>query len=261
MRYLLTLGLVFFSGICYAQPPKLEIEKLIEAKGDYVTFVPITDATVVTYIGLSGVEPFPSEMLKDSKSFVLPIRGLKDNTYHFVAIAIKQNDFTRREFSVKVGQAPQPPPDVDPKPPIPEPKPKPDPALDDAPTTTAGLHVAILHETGQRVTQAQFNVMYGKETRNYLDTVCDRLNSTPQWRIIDKDAQTIGEPWKSLLKRKHPDLPWLVVMSGKKYVYEGKLPESSEELVKLIDKYKPTHRTDHCPNCPAPYTFQQVPIK
>lgn len=259
-KYHLTLVYVLLSGIqANAQSPKLEIESLIEAKGDYVTFTPITDATVVTYIGKSGIDPFPSELLKDSKSFILPVRGLKEAIYEFTAIAIKDNAFTRKDFAVKVGQAPQPPP---PQPPGPGPTPKPpDPKLDNAPVTTDGLHVAIVYKSGQQVTQGQFNIMYGPSTRNYLNENCDRLNSQPQWRILSDEGQALTEPWKDILKRKKTGIPGLVIISNKKYVYEGDLPSSMEDFNKIIDKYKPTHRTDHCPTCPAPYTFQRTPLK
>lgn len=264
MRHLIACTVIFLSGItAFAQPPKLEIESIIEAKGDYVSFTPDTDAVTVAYIGKSGIDPFPSQMLKDSKSFILPVRGLKEADYDFTAIAIKNNDFTRRDFSVRVGHAPNPPPGPQPDPgPTPGPTPKPpDPKLDDAPVTTDGLHVAIIYQSGQQVTQGQFNVMYGATTRNYLNENCDRLSSQPQWRILSTEGQALTEPWKDIIKRKKTDVPGLVIISGKKYVYEGKLPDSPEEFNKLIDKYKPTHRTDHCPTCPAPYTFQKVELK
>lgn len=259
--YRLSLLWILLSGnLIFGQAPKLDLESLIEARGEYVTFTPITDAVAVAYVGKSGVEPFPSEMLKDSKSFVLPVKALKDGTYEFTAIAFKGTDFTRKDFTVRVGPAIQPPPTPipDPKPPAP---PKPDPKLDDAPVTTDGLHVTIVYETGKQVSQGQFNVMYGPVTRKYLDDNCDRLNSQPQWRILGKDGVSLTEPWKDILKRNKTGSPGLVVVLGKKYVYEGDLPNSPEEFTKLLDKYKPTHRVDHCPNCPAPYTFQKLPLK
>lgn len=250
---------IFLSGIVLAQPPKLEIESVIEAKGDYVTFSPVSDAAVITYIGLSGVEPFPSDMLKDGKSFILPTRGLKPSSYRFVAIGIRQNEFTRKEFTVRVpGIVPQPEPSPEPEP---EPKPQPEPKLDNAPVTTDGLHVTFIYETGVRLTQSQFNILYGQVTRNYLDTVCDRISGQPNWRVLDKDSQALTEPWKDILKRKKTGIPGLVIVSNKKYVYEGDIPSSQEEFTKLIDKYKPKNRTDYCPTCPAPYTFQQTPLK
>lgn len=252
------LCLLFFSGITSAQPPKLEIESVIEAKGDYVTFVPVSDAAVITYIGLSGVEPFPSDMLKDGKSFILPIRGLKPASYRFVAIGIRQNEFTRREFVVKVPGVPEPNPDPQPEP---EPDPKPQPKFDPAPVQTDGLHIVFVYETGQRLTQSQFNILYGQTTRSYLDTVCDRTSGQPNWRVLDKDSQALSEPWKDVLKRGKTGIPGLVIISNKKYVYEGNIPSSQEEFTKLIDQYKPKNRTDYCPTCPAPYTFQQVPLK
>lgn len=257
--------IIFLSGIVYAQPPTLEIPSEIDAKGDYVAFSPTSNATVITYIGMSGIDPFPSEMLKDQKAFILSIRGLKEGRYKFVAIAIKANEFTRKDFYVKVGNGIIPPVPPTPEPPTPKPPeplpPKPDPKLDDAPVQTTGLHVVIIYETGQRVNQEQFNIMYGATVRGYLDTNCDRVNNQPQWRILDKDSRALTEPWKDVLTRKRTNVPWIIVMSGKKYVYEGELSFSQEEFTKLLDKYKPKARTDYCPNCPAPYTFQQTPLK
>lgn len=255
-RTITTICLLLFSGISLAQPPKLEIESVIEAKGDYVTLSPISDAAVIVYVGLSGIEPFPSDMLKDGKSFILPTRGLKPASYRFVAIAVRQNEYTRKEFTVKVPGVPEPNPEPDPRP-----EPKPQPKLDDAPVMTDGLHVVFVYETGQRLTQSQFNIIYGQATRNYLDTVCDRTSGQPNWRVLDKDSQALTEPWKDVLKRGKTGIPGVVVISNKKYVYEGDIPSSQEEFVKLIDQYKPKNRTDYCPTCPAPYTFQQTPLK
>lgn len=256
-----TAAIIFLSGMMggttLAQPPKLEIEPIIVAQGDYVTFSPTSDAVVITYIGLSGVEPFPSDLLKDGKSFILPVRGLKPNSYRFVAIGIRQNEFTRKEFVVRVNGTPGPTPDPEPEP---EPDPQPDPKLDDAPVKTDGLHVTFVYETGQRLTQSQFNILYGQVTRDYLNTVCDRTSGQPNWRVLDKDSQALTEPWKDILKRKKTGIPGLVIVSGKKYVYEGDIPGSTEEFLKLLDKYKPKNRTDYCPTCPAPYTFQQTPL-
>jgi len=260
MRTNMILTLFFFSGIYVgAEPPKLEIEQIVNAKGDYVSITPVTDAINVAYIGLSGIDPFPAEMLKDGRSFILPVRGLKDGDYKFVAVAIKQNEYTRKDFIVRVGNGsilpnPQPNPTPQPEPP------KPDPKLDNAPVQTNGLHVLFIYESGQRISQNQFEILYGAKTAKYLNETCDRTNSQPNWRILDKDNPALPEFYRDALKRKRTSVPWVVVVVNKQYVYEGELKESVDDFIKLLDKYKPKSRTDHCPNCPEPYKFQSVPL-
>lgn len=231
-RILYTIALfnltVYFA---ISAPPKLEIPSEIQASGDYVSFVPETDATNVAYVALSGVESFPSGMLKDQRSFVLPVRGLKDGKYGFVAIGIKDNEYTRKDFVVVVGKIipPKPNPPIPPKPDPPKPEPKPNPKLDDAPVKTDGLHVLFIYETGQRLSAQQFAIMYGAKVRGWLDTNCDTDNKQPQYRLLDKDQSPTVEPWATSIKRTRNSIPWIVVMSGKKYVYEKPLTDMTED--------------------------------
>lgn len=89
----------------YAAPPTLEIPTVLKPTGDYVTLVPKTDAVSVVYVGLSGVDAFPSEFLKDPRSFILPVRGLKEGTYKFAAVgASKEGDQSRTDFTVVIGE-------------------------------------------------------------------------------------------------------------------------------------------------------------
>lgn len=249
----------------YAAPPTLKIDSEIEAKGDYVTFRPETSATTVAYIGQSGVDPFPGNALKDATEFILPVRGLKEGVYKFTAIAISQNEYTRKDFVIRVSRTDDKP-DVIPTPkpkPIdpPTPDPKPDPKLDDAPVETNGLHVTFVYESGKGLTSNQFNVLYGNVVAAYLNTNCDRVRSNPQWRIIDQNTVPLSDPWKSLMTRKRTTIPWVVVVSGKKVVYEGELVDTPAEFVKRLDQYKPKSRTDYCPECPQQYRYQQTQLK
>lgn len=255
---------ILFSGCIgqysYAAPPTLTIEKEIEAKGDYVTFKPETNAKVVVYVSKSGLDPFPADILKDQTVFILPVRGVREGLYYFTAIAFLQDEYTRFDFVIRVGKSVEPIPDPKPKPdPIPDPKP--DPKLDDAPVETNGLHVIFVYESGQRVSQDQFNILYGAKVGKYLNDNCDRTNSQPNWRILDKNNVALTEPYKNALTRKHTSVPWAVVISGKKYVYEGELKDTPDEFIKRLDQYKPKQRTDYCPNCPEPYRYMQTPLK
>lgn len=111
-----------------AAPPKLTIPAELRPAGDYVTLKPDTDAVSVTYVGLSGVDPFPSDFLKDARHFVLPIRGLKAGSYKFAAVAAsKDGEQARVDFTAVVpGEPGTPtPPPVPPTPPDPPTPPKP----------------------------------------------------------------------------------------------------------------------------------------
>lgn len=261
MRRLSAVCLILLSGslgnVLNAAPPTLNIEYEIEAKGDYVSFKPETNAVNIAYIGLSGIDPFPNNLLRDQTTFILSVRGLKEGQYHFTAIAILKDEYTRRNFIVRVGKIP-----VDP---IPDPKPKPDdpkpdPKLDNAPVETPGLHVIFIYESGQQVNQDQFNILYGAKTAKYLNETCDRVNSQPNWRILDKNNVALTEPFKNALTRKRTSVPWVIVVSGKKYVYEGELKDTPDEFIKRLDQYKPKQRTNYCPDCPPSVRFTQTPI-
>lgn len=227
------------SAISLAEPPTLDIQPEIIASGHYVSFAPKTDAKSVIYIGLSGIEPFPSEMLKDGRSFLLPVSGLKPGYYKFIAIGVKDNEVTRKDFKVKVGNVK---PDVEPKPD--DPVDPVDPKLDDASVDTNGLYVTIINESGNRVTQPQFNVMYGATSTKWLDANTANVNGNPQWRIIDQNNVPVTEPWASILKRKRDTIPWVVIISGKKYVYEGALSPTMTptQFVEMVKKYLPVNR-------------------
>lgn len=87
-----------------AGPPALKIPEEVRATQQYVRFDPETDAKGVIYIGLSGVEAFPSEELKDPRRFLLDTRGLAEGRYGFAAVgAGATGEQTRVNFTVVVG--------------------------------------------------------------------------------------------------------------------------------------------------------------
>lgn len=90
-----------------AAPPKLEIPAELKPTGDYVTHKPKTDAVSIVYVGLSGVDAFPSDFLKDSRDFILPTRGIPAGTYKFSAIgASATGEQSRQDFAVVIGGKP-----------------------------------------------------------------------------------------------------------------------------------------------------------
>lgn len=86
-----------------ADPPRLVIPAEVEAVGDYVRVSPDTTAKSVTYVGRSGVGPFPNELLADKRVFVLPVRGLPEGRYAFTAVGTLNDEQAVAEFVVVVG--------------------------------------------------------------------------------------------------------------------------------------------------------------
>lgn len=88
-------------------PPAIDIPPEIHPSGQYVQFVPKTDAVSVEYVGLDGIEPFPSAFLKDGRAFVLDATTLvKGKKYAFVAVAAsKTGEQSRKRFVVVGGTA------------------------------------------------------------------------------------------------------------------------------------------------------------
>lgn len=127
---------VLLAASALAAPPAVEVPAETVASGDYVTVVPKTDAKAVSYLGLSGVDPFPSALLKDSKTFVLPVRGLAQGEYRFAGVASLNDEHTVFYFKVRVGKVTVPPVDPPGNPPV------------DPPTTPTSLYFMIVREDG-----------------------------------------------------------------------------------------------------------------
>lgn len=97
--------------------PSLEIPGEVRPSGQYAIVLPKTDAVSVVYIGLDGVEPLPSALLKNETMFLLDCRGLAEGRYRFVAVAASANGKqVRADFVLiieKSGNSPKPMPKGD----------------------------------------------------------------------------------------------------------------------------------------------------
>lgn len=121
-RFRAVLGVVLaasFASLGFAEPPKLKLPADTKATSGYVTIKPETNCESVTYIGLSGVDPFPSEELRDPTKFLLPVSGLAPNkVYSFAAVGAINNggkvEQTTALFTVTVGTPTTTPPPVKP---------------------------------------------------------------------------------------------------------------------------------------------------
>ncbi len=186
MRRLGTFAVLAFAPALFAAPPSVDVPAEIKAGGDYVTVVPKTDAKAITYIGVSGVEPFPSAFLKDPKAFVLPVRGLAAGRYTFAGVASLNDEHTAFKFVVVVGDAPPVPP-TPPVPPVP-----PNPPIPPTPEPLKAFRVVIIYESAFTLTAAQRSVVYGAEVAKYLSDNC--TDGEKGWRRRDKDAPGGSDP-------------------------------------------------------------------
>lgn len=199
-----------------AAPPALEIPAEVRPAGEYVRFSPKTDALGVTYIGLSGLDPFPSEELKDAKRFLLHTRGVADGRYKFAAIgASATGEQTRVDFVVIVGDP------ANPKPPVPDPnKPVPVPVPDPSTLLTAPVYVIIVEESRNR-TPAQGKVI--------VDTAAALTAAGQKFKLLDRNDPLV----MSLALDKIADatgLPAVVVRDAKGVDRGFKLPGSAADL-------------------------------
>lgn len=128
------VSLLAFLCPLYAAPPSVDAPQDVIATSDYVTLSPKTDAKAITYIGKSGVDPFPSALLADKKVFVLPVRGLAQGRYQFAGVASLNDEHTVFHFAVIVGTPPK------------QPDPPKNPT--DPPAPTATLYFLIVRPDG-----------------------------------------------------------------------------------------------------------------
>lgn len=100
----------------------LDVPAEITPHGGYARFTPKTNAVSIVYVGLDGIDPFPSEELRDARRFLLPVGGVAEGRYRFAAVAAGPDGVqARADFVVLVGNSPIPPPGPKPPGPLPQP--------------------------------------------------------------------------------------------------------------------------------------------
>ena len=153
-----------------------------------------------------------------------------------------------RQTLVVGGQQPVPPPPkpvdpVNPPKPVDPPAPKPvDPPVP-PPIPGAGLRVLVVYESADlaRLPAAQQAILFGKETRDYLNAACavGPDGRTREWRLFDKDVPLTPDTkvWQDAKLRPRAGLPAVVIANGVTG-YEGPLPATPAEFVALVKKYE-----------------------
>jgi hypothetical protein len=204
-------------SVGWGAPPVVDIAPEIQATSEYVTVQPKTDAVAITYVAQSGVEPFPSVMLKDPRTFVLPTRGLAVGRYKFVAVASLDDEHTRVDFVVVVGK---PPPVVDPD--------DPDTPPVTPPVTTKATKATYVFERGTVIPPPvlaaidDLNTEKGILATLVLNTVKDGTGEVPdQYKTAFAEAQKAG-------------LPALVVEAGSKVLRVVKAPQTEADVLEAI---------------------------
>lgn len=230
LRYAVFL-LVFVSSVTAGKPPTLNnFPAEIRPSGQYARYTPDTDAFSIVYVGLDGLEPIPSDLLRDTRTFLIDCLGKKEGRYRFVAVAAsKTGDQSRYDFLLVIGSNPDPTPDPKPDPP------KPDPT----PPVPQGFRAILITETGQTLSRAQAAVLDSGRVRDYLNSHC--IDGKTGWRRWDKDQaiSNENETWKSLwnaVKPKITSTPAIALVTGQTgEVFP--LPTSETELMNLLKKY------------------------
>jgi hypothetical protein len=97
-----------------ADPPPLVMPADLSPVSGYVRFTPQTTAKAVTYVPLDDAAPVPADLLRDPRVFLLPVNGLKDGAYRFVAVASLNDEHAVVSFTIRIGKPTPMPPPVDP---------------------------------------------------------------------------------------------------------------------------------------------------
>lgn len=155
------------------------------------------------------------------------------------------SDVIRRTLDVDAGEGPRPPPE--PNPPDPQP-------VNPAPIPVDGFRVLIIYDrTKLGVLPASQNaIFFSQEIDNYCKTKCVKGpdGKTPEFRqySIDADLSRESQLWQTAFKRprkwSNPEnnthvegyTPWIIISTGKTG-YEGPLPLSVDDTLKLLKKY------------------------
>jgi hypothetical protein len=241
MRSRLLLLALLLPAPLWAAPPQVDIPAEIVASSEYVTLQPTTEAKAITYIGLSGVDPFPAAFLKDPRSFILPVRGLSAARYRFAAIASLNDEHTRKDFVVVVGNPPPPVVTV-----------PPDPTVPPLVTPVAGMRVLAICETDTPLPKTVIDAMNSVAVWSYLrgKALKGPDGKTPEVRMgVDDDLSLDNLPlhWR-LLRGKLPEqlplspagfpIPHVAIGDADGYVvFSGPYPGTEAEALALFQKY------------------------
>lgn len=212
-----------------------------EVRGEVASFVTIvaeTEGKSVKFVPLDGgLSVFPQGLLSNPKATV--VTSAFPGTYRVLAYTAKDGLPSDPQFTkVIIGQpgpVPQPVNPVNPPQPV-NPVQPPSPA----PIPLEGLRVLFVFDpkTQTSLTPGQNSALFGAEVRGYLNSKTAVANGYREWRLWPVGTDNSGEAkyWQDVMARPRQSLPWLVISNGKAG-YEGPLPATVEETLKLLKQY------------------------
>jgi hypothetical protein len=214
--------------------PRLSLPEVITGKaGAFIKVSATTNGREVRWQALDdGLNVFPGEMLKDSKSTVVTGEAGEHRLMAYTALADVPSD--PEVCIVRITGPPKPEPKPDPRP-----EPKPDPQPDPKPTpppvvTTANLWVVVLDDW-QRRTPDVTRILTDMQLRNELTTAGHK------WRSLDA-SQTADVAKFAEQLNANGGMPCVVLMdpNGKwmnRDPTDMKLPLTQDGWRALIRKY------------------------
>jgi len=236
------MGALLLILAAWAAPPAVDIPAEVRPAGQYVMLSPKTEATAITYIGLSGIEPLPAVMLKDPRMFLLDTRGLAEGRYKFVAVASLSDEHARVDFAVVIGIAPPVvtppgPGPVNPQPPV---------------SPMAGMRVLTIWESDTPLPKEYTDSINSKEVLDYLAQKCLKGpdGKTPERRTFDEDVSLsqLPKPWQDLRAALPQSLPLsadgayqvphvAIGDSSGVVVFKGPHPKPAADALTFFKKY------------------------
>lgn len=242
---MLAFVLLLMSGQLEIQDQKVEVNTLVKVR-------PAGGASPikqVRYISLTpGLAIVAPEDLKDPTAFIFVATA--PGTYTVQALTasgdtVNEPKVFRVIASGKPGPVPPPGPDPGPPPippgPGPGPDPSPGPTPVPAPIPLDGLRVLLVYDPKTQTTlpASQNSVLFGADVRGYLNAKTALGKSGfREWRLWPVGTDNTGEAdhWQKAMARERKSLPWILISNGKTG-YEGPLPGTVEETLKLLKTY------------------------
>ena len=222
--------------------PKLTTDLIYVIDSDVEAIVTASPAGVVKVVGEAGPLRMRGKFIDGNGKiqtktfggkFIYTVEPLSSGRCEVIVIPVgvaKESQIVRRTIDVDAGEGPQPPPK-----PI-------DPPVPNAPIAGDGFKVLIVFEAtqAQQLPAGQQSAIYGKATRDYLNSKCPvgPDGKTKEWRIYDKDTVMDDESkvWQDAMKRPRTAIPWIVISDGKTG-FEGPLPATEAAITELLTKY------------------------
>jgi len=208
---------------------------------DYVT---TADGTRVPALSVTDGSFFGG----DSKRAL--VSGTFSGKYRLYAVSAKGDKVSEPAVCVVtvVGLPPPTPgPGPGPTPPTPGPgpgptPPTPGPGPGPAPIPDAGLHILITYDpaTETALPKEQQSILFGAVPRQYMNAKCAQVAGKPDWGIWPTGADASAypsAPLKALYARPRQSVPWVAISSGGSAGFEGPLPKTLDEFMKLLQKF------------------------